>query len=42
VRIVLNTRSDDAGSQICIHALGARLNEHGVDAEVNDWDRSDR
>jgi len=39
VRIVLNTRSDDAGFRICIHMLGARLNEHGVDAEVNDWDR---
>jgi glycosyltransferase involved in cell wall biosynthesis len=42
VRIVLNTRADDAGSRICIHSLGARLNEQGADAVVNDWDSYDR
>ena len=42
MRIVLNTRSDDAGSRVCILTLGARLNEHGVDAAVNDWGRYDQ
>jgi glycosyltransferase involved in cell wall biosynthesis len=37
VRIVLNTRSDDAAGDVCIHGLGARLRERGVEAVVNDW-----
>jgi hypothetical protein len=37
LRIVLNTRVDDAASRLCIHGLGARLREAGVDATVNDW-----
>jgi hypothetical protein len=38
VRIVLNTRVDDAASRLCINGLGARLQAAGVDAVVNDWD----
>ena len=37
MRVVLNTRSDDAGTAAAIHALGARLRGHGVEAVVNDW-----
>src|SRR5437762_993649 len=38
MRVVLNTRVDDAASAVCIHLLGRRLAERGVDAAVNDWD----
>ncbi len=42
MRVVLNTRSDDAVAAACIHDLGRRLAERGVEATVNDWGRYDR
>ena len=38
MRFVLNTHRDDAGTKVCIHDLGARLQQRGFDARVNDWD----
>ena len=37
MRVVLNTRSDDAVAAACIHDLGRRLGERGVEVAVNDW-----
>ena len=42
MRIVLNTRSDDAGSRVCVVELGARLRAAGAEATVGDWGRYDR
>jgi hypothetical protein len=42
LRIVLNTRSDDAGSRVCIDDLAVRLRAAGVDATSNDWEHYDR
>ena len=42
MRIVLNTRSDDAVAGACVHDLGRRLADRGVAATVNDWGRYDR
>lgn len=37
MRIVLNTRTDDMASRVCIHDLHARLVRCGFDAVKNDW-----
>lgn len=37
MRIVLNTHADDAATSVCIEGLGARLQERGIDATINDW-----
>lgn len=37
MRIVLNTRSDNAGTRVCIYDLAERLAQAGVDVAVNDW-----
>ena len=42
MRIVLNTRSDSAGAQAGIVGLARRLQEAGIDATLNDWERYDR
>lgn len=38
MRFVLNTRSEDMASRVCIHELQRRLVEAGVEAVANDWD----
>lgn len=37
MKIVLNTRSSDAGSQVCIFQLHRRLLKAGFQAKLNDW-----
>ena len=38
LRFVLNTRSDEMVSRVCIHELQERLSKAGVHAVKNDWD----
>jgi hypothetical protein len=42
MRIVLNSRRDDAGTRACITGLHRRLRAAGVGAALNDWDHYDR
>lgn len=42
MRFVLNTRSEDMVSRVCIHELQQRLVEQGVEAFLNDWERYDQ
>jgi glycosyltransferase involved in cell wall biosynthesis len=37
LRVVLNTRTDDAAARLGIRGLAERLREHGVDATTDDW-----
>jgi hypothetical protein len=42
MRFVLNTRSDDSATRVCIDELGQRLDAVGIDAVRNDWDHYER